>query len=254
MNDQGPACAGRRWLCRRDHCPTCAISCARSSGPREPKVARHHRRVLSCKAALAPELIAPALQVIGIWLQLLNIAEENAAMRARRRLETHGGQDQLIGSLSNAFSPRLPRPAIEPEAVASALETAYIAPTITAHPTEAKRVTVLEIHRRIYLKLYETGKPALDAARAAGADPGAEQRYRPSLDDRRNQARKADRRTGDFMGSPFLPRSALFDRTAAICDLLESALARHYPELRSPSARPCVFLLDRRRPRRQSLS
>ena len=37
------------------------------------------------QGSLAPELIPSALQVIGIWLQLLSIAEENAAMRARRR-------------------------------------------------------------------------------------------------------------------------------------------------------------------------
>ena len=33
------------------------------------------------------DLIEHALQVIGIWLQLLGIAEENAAMRNRRQLE-----------------------------------------------------------------------------------------------------------------------------------------------------------------------
>ena len=54
--------------------------------------------------SIKPELIAPALQVIGIWLQLLNIAEENAAMRSRRRLETMGGNDQILGSFSNAFA------------------------------------------------------------------------------------------------------------------------------------------------------
>ena len=43
------------------------------------------------------DLIEHALQVIGIWLQLLNIAEENAAMRDRRQLETRSGPDQVAG-------------------------------------------------------------------------------------------------------------------------------------------------------------
>ena len=42
-------------------------------------------------AGIPPDLIEPALQVIGIWLQLLNIAEENAAMRKRREDEKQGG-------------------------------------------------------------------------------------------------------------------------------------------------------------------
>ncbi len=39
------------------------------------------------------------------------------------------------------------------------LASLNVGPTITAHPTEAKRVTVHEIHRRIYLKLYELESP-----------------------------------------------------------------------------------------------
>ncbi len=108
---------------------------------------------------IAPELIAPALQVIGIWLQLLNIAEENAAMRSRRRLETMGGHDQIWAPSPMPFRHDRSGRRRPGEAVAKALETAEVGPTITAHPTEAKRVTVLEIHRRIYLRLYELESP-----------------------------------------------------------------------------------------------
>ena len=109
-------------------------------------------------SALAPELIEPALQVIGMWLQLLNIAEENAAMRNRRQMETRSGPDQVPGSFSHAFA-TVAAANVAPEAVQTALDTIDVQPTITAHPTEAKRVTVLEIHRRIYLKLYELESP-----------------------------------------------------------------------------------------------
>jgi len=95
-----------------------------------------------------------ALQAIGIWLQLLSIAEENAAMQARRRVEQQGGPDQVIGSFSQVLSSAAAA-GVGPRAVARALAVADIRPTLTAHPTEAKRVTVLEIHRRIYRKLVE---------------------------------------------------------------------------------------------------
>jgi phosphoenolpyruvate carboxylase len=58
---------------------------------------------------LAPELMEHALQVIGIWLQLLNIAEENAAMRNRRQMENRSGPDQVPGSFSHAFARWPPR-------------------------------------------------------------------------------------------------------------------------------------------------
>ncbi|NJM30122.1 MAG: hypothetical protein HC855_08445 [Rhizobiales bacterium] len=55
-------------------------------------------------AHIPPELMEHALQVIGIWLQLLNIAEENAAMRTRRRLEVQSGADHVTGSFSHAIA------------------------------------------------------------------------------------------------------------------------------------------------------
>ncbi len=36
-------------------------------------------------------------------------------------------------------------------------------------------------------------------------------------------------------------REALFDRTASLCDLMEAALQRHYPELRSRVRPPLKF-------------
>ena len=107
---------------------------------------------------IPPDLVEHALQAIGIWLQLLNIAEENAAMRTRRQLESRSGPDQVKGSFSHAFSV-VAAAGVSPEKVQNALDTVDVQPTITAHPTEAKRVTVLEIHRRIYLKLYELESP-----------------------------------------------------------------------------------------------
>ncbi|MGQ0484113.1 MAG: phosphoenolpyruvate carboxylase [Hyphomicrobiales bacterium] len=180
-------------------------------------------------AAISADLIEHALQVIGIWLQLLNIAEENGAMRARRRLESQGGPDQVTGSFSNALSV-VAAAGVTPEAVQKTLDTIDVQPTLTAHPTEAKRVTVLEIHRRIYLKLYELESPrwtqrerqALIAALRNEIDllwmTGEIRLEKPTVEQEIH------------WGLHFF-REALYDRTAALCDLLEAALLRHYPEL-----------------------
>ncbi len=94
------------------------------------------------------------LQATGIWFQLLSIGEENAAMRARRRIERDGGPDAVIGSLSQVLKDVAAAGAEAPE-VADLIATADVQPTLTAHPTEAKRVTVLKIHRRIYRLLIQ---------------------------------------------------------------------------------------------------
>ncbi|MBI2970377.1 MAG: phosphoenolpyruvate carboxylase [Gammaproteobacteria bacterium] len=102
----------------------------------------------------APDLLLNVLQAWGIWFQLLNIAEENAGMRRRRQTETALGLEHVPGTFAQVFAEA--RSAGTPaEQVQALLEAARVVPTLTAHPTEAKRVTVLEIHRRIYLLLYE---------------------------------------------------------------------------------------------------
>ncbi len=181
-------------------------------------------------ASEIPEsLIEHALQAIGIWLQLMNIAEENASIRNRRNIERQSGPDEVIGSFSNAFA-QIAKAGVPSATVARVLAHADIEPTITAHPTEAKRVTVLEIHRRIYLKLYELESPrwtprerdALLAALKSEIDllwlTGEIRIEKPTVE-------------SEISWGLHFFREALFDRTSALCDSLQAALIRHYAEL-----------------------
>ncbi|MEX0951187.1 MAG: phosphoenolpyruvate carboxylase [Gammaproteobacteria bacterium] len=95
-----------------------------------------------------------SLQAWGIWFQLLNVAEENTAMRRRRQTEKVHGPEKVPGTFAHVLADARDL-GIDAEAIQALLDNAHIRPTLTAHPTEAKRVTVLEIHRRIYLLLYE---------------------------------------------------------------------------------------------------
>jgi phosphoenolpyruvate carboxylase len=106
----------------------------------------------------SPELMARALQAQGIWFQLLSIADQNAAMRRRRHIERTRGRSSLRGTfdhvLAEASAEGVPARVIE-----QLLSSLRIRPVITAHPTESKRVTVLEKYRRIYLLLRELEMP-----------------------------------------------------------------------------------------------
>ncbi|WP_373502611.1 phosphoenolpyruvate carboxylase [Aestuariivirga sp.] len=177
---------------------------------------------------LPHDLIEHALQVSGIWLQLLNIAEENAAMRNRRQMETRSGPDQVPGSFSNAFSV-VAAANVSPEAVQNALDTVDVQPTITAHPTEAKRVTVLEIHRRIYLKLYELESPRWTPRERTGLLKALRNEIDLLWLTGEIRLEKPTVEQEIHWGLHFF-RETLFDRTGSLCDLLEAALQRHYPE------------------------
>ncbi len=100
------------------------------------------------------ELLLGVLQAWGIWFQLLNVAEENTGMRRRRIAEKEYGLENVPGTFANVFK-QAKDAGISSEEIQNLLDVAHIRPTITAHPTEAKRVTVLEIHRRIYVLLYK---------------------------------------------------------------------------------------------------
>ena len=98
-------------------------------------------------------VLMDVLEAWSIWFQLLNIAEENIAMRHRRIVEKISGLEHVAGTFTNIFQ-NAKKNGFSSEDIQKLLDNAHICPTITAHPTEAKRVTVLEIHRRIYILLY----------------------------------------------------------------------------------------------------
>ncbi len=109
-------------------------------------------------AGMPVELLARTLQAQGIWFQLLSIAEQNRDMRNRREVERERGHDQLRGTFASVFAAAAAE-GIGASEVRRALSDLKVRPVITAHPTEAKRVTVLERHRRIYLRLLELESP-----------------------------------------------------------------------------------------------
>ena len=109
-------------------------------------------------STFTPEMLARALQVQGIWFQLLSIAEQNVAMRRRRHVERTEGRSALGGSFAKVLA-EASASGIPAQQIHALLKDLRIRPTITAHPTEGKRVTVLEKFRRIYLVLRELELP-----------------------------------------------------------------------------------------------
>ena len=123
----------------------------------EPQVAAVLREERTT-ADMPAVLLARTLQAQGIWFQLLAIAEQNRDMRNRREVERERGYEQLRGTFAGVFATAAAA-GITAAEIREALSGLRVRPVITAHPTEAKRVTVLERHRRIYLRLLDLESP-----------------------------------------------------------------------------------------------
>ena len=96
-------------------------------------------------------------QLYSIAFQLLNMVEENGAIRLRRKVENEK-MTAVNGMWAYNFQ-KLKQKKITPEQIAENLSSTKIEPVLTAHPTEAKRTIVLEHHRYLYLSFlkWESG-------------------------------------------------------------------------------------------------
>ncbi len=91
-------------------------------------------------------------QVHSIAFLLLNMVQENAITQYRRVLESDQGTVQLPGLWGQTLQ-HLKLAGMSEQQIAADLHAVRVEPVLTAHPTEAKRATVLEQHRELYLLL-----------------------------------------------------------------------------------------------------
>lgn len=94
------------------------------------------------------------IQSLSIYFQLMTLVEENGATQYRRRLENQENIFSIRGSWAEALKIWKDAGVAEEEMLEAIAQT-HVIPVLTAHPTEAKRVTVIEIHRELYLLLVQ---------------------------------------------------------------------------------------------------
>ncbi len=97
-------------------------------------------------------------QAMGICFEFLNLVEENANTQFRRKTETFFGLESTRGSWGETIA-QWKNEGIETQQMADKMRSIKVMPVLTAHPTEAKRSTVLEIHRELYLLLVKKENP-----------------------------------------------------------------------------------------------
>lgn len=176
-------------------------------------------------AALSGHELADVAHVLTQELQLMNVAEEQHRVRVLRNRDR--GASPLTESIAAAVD-EAARQGIRADDVRALLPRLFVMPVLTAHPTEARRRTVLD-----HLAEVSSGLDRLDDPRLAAHDRESTLgRLREAISalDCTEEARAVRPSPLDEVraGLDVFERT-LLDVTPAVIRELESALARSYP-------------------------
>ena len=134
---------------------------------RERTIALRRDGDSAIRAALDAELatlgtgeIEVLARAFSTYFQLVNLAEEKERVRQLRRRARAAGRAPLDDSFGEAVS-LLRRAGLSRDDITGRLAGLRISPVLTAHPTEARRRTVLVALRRVYAELDRLDDPRL---------------------------------------------------------------------------------------------
>lgn len=115
------------------------------------------QRLIRSIDKLDPEVLTHVIRAFTVFFSLLNIAEE-AFQHRRRRQQVSSGKPLWPGSFDATFRELHSRGLKEPQ-IQQLLDQLAYRPVFTAHPTEAKRRSVMVQMRRIFLTSEEYSNP-----------------------------------------------------------------------------------------------
>ncbi len=107
----------------------------------QPSLAEARRLCERLSGLNLPELRS-LIRAFSVYFDLINLAEQRARLRALRGRVLQGNAP-LSDSVESAFV-QLRERGVTPDAVVKLLQTTLIGPVFTAHPSEARRKTILE--------------------------------------------------------------------------------------------------------------
>ena len=110
--------------------------------------------------SLDPDRRHQVIRAFAIYFQLVNIAEQNHRIRRKRDYERTAGESVQPGSIESAIQ-NLTKHQVESSVVHDIIEGLSLELVMTAHPTEATRRAVLDIHKRISKDMMELDNPTL---------------------------------------------------------------------------------------------
>ncbi|MDQ0092088.1 phosphoenolpyruvate carboxylase [Paenibacillus anaericanus] len=110
--------------------------------------------------SLEPGIRHQVIRAFAIYFQLVNIAEQNHRIRRKRDYERSAGESVQLGTLEASVKDLKDRGFTFVEAQ-EILEGMSLELVMTAHPTEAMRRAILDIHKRIADDVMQLDNPTL---------------------------------------------------------------------------------------------
>ncbi|HSP00970.1 MAG TPA: phosphoenolpyruvate carboxylase, partial [Thioalkalivibrio sp.] len=193
--------------------------------------------------AFIDKLDADSLELIirafSTYFSLANIAEEDFLYRQRRRQVSEGGP-LWVGSFDHTLR-ELHEQGVSADRLQGLLDQLAYIPVFTAHPTEARRRTVMEAQRRIFLAADRLNDKRLGRTEREELTQELENRIQVLW--RTNEVRvKKPQVQDEIKYGLFYFEESLFDAVPITYRFLEKAIRRTYgedehgkPKLRVPS-------------------
>ncbi|MFV2004371.1 MAG: phosphoenolpyruvate carboxylase [Gammaproteobacteria bacterium] len=183
-------------------------------------------RLMALIESLDEKTLTQVVRAFSTYFSLVNVAEEASQLQLRRRQMRKGGK-LWIGSFDSAL-----RDFIDMGMSAERLQTlldrlAYI-PVITAHPTEAKRRSILYALRRIFLTNEKLNDTRLGKAQRQSVIDELETQIQILW--RTNEVRENRPQVRDeIKNGIYYFKESLFDAVPMVYRNLEDRIRDHYP-------------------------
>ena len=183
-------------------------------------------------AALSPDAARATASAFTVYFDLVNLAEEAHRIRALRERAREQHPAPIAESIADAVT-RLAARGVTKETMAALLDGLSVELVLTAHPTEAKRRTVLSKLQRVAETIRRLHDPELlPSEREAATETLRAEVTALWLTDRARTARPAV--TDEVRTGLYFVDTVLWDALPRIAAELEAALRAHYPGLAVP--------------------
>lgn len=168
------------------------------------------------------------IRAFAIYFQLVNIAEQNHRIRRKRDYERSAGETVQSGSMESAVQ-QLKKHNFTAEQVEALLADLSLELVMTAHPTEAMRRVILDIHKRISEDVKLLDNPTLtfrerEQLREKLLNEVITLWQTDELRDRKPTV------LDEVRNGMYYFHETLFDVLPELYQELERSLAKHYPD------------------------
>lgn len=184
-------------------------------------------------ADLTPNSARAVAAAFSLYFDLVNLAEENYRVSEVRRTKREKDPKPIADSIGEAVA-KLREAGLSSEEMARLLKSLDIELVLTAHPTEAKRRTILSKTRRIADAIFDLNDPNLIPLEIENLHEDLYAEITSFwLTDRTRTSRPAV--TDEVRTGLYFVDEVFWDVLPRIYDDLERAITKHYPDLQIPA-------------------